>query len=97
MQEAIQAILGAVAALLAGLVLIGALAMLIVVEGYYLVGFSTRLYWRWKESVRQAGILPEQDERRRPPRPPRYLPRGRSFFGQSRTKGHDEGSRNGDD
>jgi hypothetical protein len=53
MQQSVQAILGALAALLVGLVVVGALAVLIVVEGYYLVGYGTRLYWRCKESMRQ--------------------------------------------
>jgi hypothetical protein len=54
MEDTVQAFVGVVAGLLAGVAVIGALAMLIVVESYYLAGFSTRLYWRCKESLRQV-------------------------------------------
>jgi hypothetical protein len=86
MQETVQAILGALAALLVGVVVIGALAVLIVVEGYHLVGFGTRLYWRCKESLRQfrseaaAPMLPQHDQASRgldrpsTPQPPRMPP-----------------------
>lgn len=83
MQQSVQAVLGALAALLVGVVVVGALAMLIVVEGYYLVGFGTRLYWRCKESMRQLRGELEASRRsrrdqasrrpdRRSPPPPRH-------------------------
>lgn len=94
MQQTIQAILGAVAAFLAGVVLIGALAVLIVAEGYYLIGFSTRLYWRWKESLRQArrdiqeGPLSRRGD---PGRTSRY-----PFLGRGGVKGHNDNRRDRD-
>jgi hypothetical protein len=72
MHQTAQAIVGAVAALLAGVVVVGALAMLIVIEGYYPVGFWTRLYWRCKEGPRLARrgdeetVSSEQGQRGRP-------------------------------
>jgi hypothetical protein len=54
MQETVQAFLGAVAVLLAGVLVVGALAMLVVAEAYYLAGFWIRLYWRCKECARQV-------------------------------------------
>jgi hypothetical protein len=53
MQQTIQAVLGAVAVFLAGVVVLGALAAVVLAEGYYLVGFGTRLYWRCKENLDQ--------------------------------------------
>jgi hypothetical protein len=53
MQQAIQAVLGAVAVFLAGVVVLGALAAVVLAEGYYLVGFATRLYWRCRENLDQ--------------------------------------------
>jgi hypothetical protein len=53
MQQTLQTIFGMIAILLAGMAVVGALAMLVVAEGYYLVRFWTRLYWRY-EALRQA-------------------------------------------
>jgi hypothetical protein len=82
MQQTIQAILAAMAALLAGMAVVGALAVLILAEGYYIVGFGTRLYWRWKESMRQVHrdlqetLASSQDRHGLPhDRPPGSLPR----------------------
>jgi hypothetical protein len=54
MQQTIQTLIAAVAALLAGAVVVGALAVLLLAEGYYIVAFGTRLYWRCRESMRQV-------------------------------------------
>jgi hypothetical protein len=27
--------------------------VVVLAEGYYLVGFGTRLYWRWRENLEQ--------------------------------------------
>jgi hypothetical protein len=56
MQQTVQAFVGAMAVLLAGVAVVGALALLIAVEGYYLVSFGTRLYWRCKESLRHLRV-----------------------------------------
>jgi hypothetical protein len=106
MQQTLQAVLGAVALVLAGVAVIGALAVLIVVEGYHLIGFSTRLYWRWRESLCQARrdaqeSFPSEQEQGRQPLDthPRFLADGHGPCPRQSIADQDENDsrRNGDE
>jgi hypothetical protein len=72
MQQTIETIFGTVAVFLAGAVLVGALAVVVLAEGYYLVGFGTRLYWRCREILHQIRSKPQdgQPDGEEPVRPP---------------------------
>jgi hypothetical protein len=54
MEQTVEGFLGAVVRLLTWALVVGLLAVLLVAEGYYLVGFWSRLYWRCRETLRQA-------------------------------------------
>jgi Na+/H+ antiporter NhaB len=59
MQQTIETVFGTVAVFLAGVVLVGALAVAVLAEGYYLVGFGIRLYSRCSEILHQIRSKPQ--------------------------------------